>query len=46
MGAEASKTQDLSVFVLTWNLGNNVPPEELSCIPRGQYDIYAIGVQV
>jgi len=45
MCAEASKSHEISVFLATWNLGNNAPPDVLGFIPKGQYDIYAIGVQ-
>lgn len=48
MGAASStptSTTDLTIFVGTWNLGNERPPEELTWIPANTYDIYAIGVQ-
>eukprot|EP00050_Salpingoeca_kvevrii_P017330 m.64136 g.64136 ORF g.64136 m.64136 type:complete len:549 (+) comp7502_c0_seq2:166-1812(+) len=44
MGAAESREQ-LSIFVGTWNLGNEPPPEALSWIPRRSHDIYVIGVQ-
>jgi len=35
-----------SLFIGTWNVGDAVPPESLQpWIPRGEYDIYVIGVQ-
>lgn len=37
--------ESMTVFTGTWNLGNEAPSQELAWIPRGQYDIYAIGVQ-
>jgi len=35
----------MTVFTGTWNLGNAAPSAELAWIPKGMYDIYAIGVQ-
>lgn len=39
-------TEDVNIFVGTWNMGNAPPPANLGdWIPPGMYDIYAIGVQ-
>jgi len=38
--------ENISVWVGTWNVGNNVPPEDLSpWIPPEGHDIYVIGAQ-
>eukprot|EP01111_Echinosteliopsis_oligospora_P011988 TRINITY_DN4066_c0_g1_i2.p1 TRINITY_DN4066_c0_g1~~TRINITY_DN4066_c0_g1_i2.p1 ORF type:complete len:569 (+),score=102.56 TRINITY_DN4066_c0_g1_i2:125-1831(+) len=39
-------TQQVRVFIGTWNMGDAPPPPSLhDWIPPGQHDIYAIGVQ-
>ena len=41
-----SPVQSLKIFVGSWNFGNNVPPSNLEpWIPRGRFDLYAIGMQ-
>eukprot|EP00045_Choanoeca_perplexa_P015142 m.184180 g.184180 ORF g.184180 m.184180 type:complete len:504 (+) comp16902_c0_seq1:154-1665(+) len=46
-GCSSSKLAlaNFTVWTGTWNLGNSTPPEELDWIPKGKYDIYALGVQ-
>ena len=42
----ASPVQSLKIFVGSWNFGNNPPPTNLEAwIPRGRFDLYAIGMQ-
>ena len=41
-----SPVQSLKIFVGSWNFGNNPPPKNLEpWIPRGRFDLYAIGMQ-
>jgi len=42
----ASPFQSLKIFVGSWNFGNNPPAKNLNpWIPKGRYDLYAIGMQ-
>lgn len=42
----STATQQLTVFIGSWNMGNTLPQNDLSTwIPANAYDIYCIGVQ-
>lgn len=43
---EELKLIDLKLFIGSWNVGNEIPPDDLSpWIPQSGFDLYAIGTQ-